>query len=65
MRHQEARRCHFPGCETQAARRHQIEFIEHANDNGEASAFQAFLDGVERIAGARRLDDDQTCRIKP
>lgn len=64
MRDDEARRCHFPGGEAQAARRHQIEFVEDADDHGEARAFEAFLDRVQRVAGARCLDDDQARRIE-
>lgn len=64
MRDDEARRCHFAGGEAQAARRHKIEFIEDADDHGEARALQAFLDRVQSVAGTRRLDDDQACRIK-
>jgi len=54
----------LPGSETQPARRHQIEFIEKADNHAEAAAFQAFLDRVQRIARTRRLDDEQTRRIE-
>jgi hypothetical protein len=46
----QAWRRHLTGCEAQAARRHQIEFIEDADDDGEARGFEAFLDGIQGVA---------------
>jgi len=60
----QAWRRHLTGCEAQAARRHQIEFIEDADDDGETRGLEAFFDCIQGVAGTRRLDDDQARRIE-
>lgn len=64
MRDDQARRRHFPGCEAQAARGHQIEFIEDADDDGETRGLEAFFDCIQGVAWTCRLDDDQARGIE-
>jgi hypothetical protein len=64
MRNEEARRCRFAGGQAQAARRRQLDLLEHADNDGEAMSLEAFFDRVQRFARARRLNDDEARRIK-
>ena len=64
MRDDETGRCHFACGQAQTARRHQIDLVENADDDGEARALETFLDGIQSFGCPRRLDNDQARRIK-
>jgi hypothetical protein len=64
MRDEKAGSSHRTGSKAQTSSRRQLDFVEHTDDEGEALSFEALLDRVQSLCCARRLDDEETRRIK-
>lgn len=64
MRDEKAGCCRFPSRKAEAARRCQLDFVEHADDDGEARSLEAFFKCVQSLACTRRLDDEQPRRVE-
>jgi hypothetical protein len=64
MRDEETWRCRFSGGKAQAARRRQLDLVEHADHKSEARSLETFFERAQSLAGAPRLDDEQSRRIE-
>lgn len=64
MRDEKAGGCCFARRKAKAARRRQLDLVEHADDDGEARSLEAFFERVQSLACPRRLDDEQPRRVE-